>query len=122
MSVFELATMFGKGDPRHWSWTKPVNRKHFGMGDLLKRQPGIVETLLADAPALMPIPLEGPLWRFRVTEYGQRRVNYHIKHMLQNTGGEFGKPLVDCEVATPLYRMSPRRRGAFLSCLARGRR
>jgi hypothetical protein len=46
---------------------------------LFARHTDIVKVLLDDAPGLLPVLLDGLVWRSRVTVNGYRRVNYYLK-------------------------------------------
>jgi len=69
------------------------DRYYYGADDLFKRHPDIIKLLATHAPPLLPVILDGLIWRSRVTENGMRRVNYYIKHLLQDEDGNFNKTL-----------------------------
>jgi len=48
---------------------------------------------LDDAPALLPVLLDGLVWRSRMTVNGYRRVNYYLKDLLITLDGKFHKTL-----------------------------
>jgi len=66
-------------------------RYYYGMDTMFERHEDLVKRLCLDAPALLPTLLDGLIWRSRVTENGQRRVNYYIKHFLVDSDGGFSK-------------------------------
>ncbi|CAE8734530.1 unnamed protein product, partial [Polarella glacialis] len=66
---------------------------YYGADDLFTRHPDVIERLCADAQALLPGLLDGLIWRSRLTQDGQRRVNYYIKHLVQDADGNFNKCL-----------------------------
>ena len=37
----------------------------------------------------MPIRFDGLIWRSRIMEYGLRRLNYYVKHILVDQHGDF---------------------------------
>jgi len=69
------------------------DRYYYGMDIMFERHPDIIQRLCLDAPALMPMMLDGLIWRSRVTESGQRRVNYYIKHLVVDAHGDFNKAI-----------------------------
>ncbi|CAE8639559.1 unnamed protein product, partial [Polarella glacialis] len=66
-------------------------RYYFGADTLFEKHPDIVKRLSDRAPQLLPVLLDGLVWRsHRTLENGQkRRVNYFVRHMLIASGGEF---------------------------------
>merc|ERR1740121_1797671 len=66
-------------------------RYYYGMDILFERHPDIIKRLCSDAPALLPVLLDGLIWRSRTTENGARRVNYYVKHLLVDEAGGFNK-------------------------------
>jgi len=46
-----------------------------------------------DAPALLPVLLDGLMWRSRTIEDGQRRVIYFVKHLVLDADGSFSKAI-----------------------------
>ncbi|CAE8726834.1 unnamed protein product, partial [Polarella glacialis] len=66
---------------------------YYGADDLFTRHPDVIERLGADARALLPGLLDGLIWRSRLTQDGQRRVNFYIKHLVQDAEGNFSKCL-----------------------------
>jgi len=69
------------------------DKYYYGVDELFDRHPNIVQTLCVDAPGLLPVLLDGLIWRARVTQNGQRRVNYYVKHLLVNPDGTFASAL-----------------------------
>merc|ERR1719407_319721 len=67
------------------------DRYYYGMDDLFKRHPDIINILCDQAPDLLPKLLDGLIWRSRQTENGMRRVNYYVKHLLVDEEGNFSK-------------------------------
>jgi len=67
------------------------DRYYYGMDTMFERHSDLVKRLCLDAPALLPTLLDGLIWRSRVTENGQRRVNYYIKHFIIDADGGFSK-------------------------------
>lgn len=65
---------------------------------MFERHADIIHRLCIDAPALLPVLLDGLIWRSRVAEGGMRRVNYYIKHLVVDAevgglaGVSFGSP------------------------------
>jgi len=66
---------------------------YYGCDDLFDRHPEIIQRLCADAPALLPTLMDGLVWRSRVVVSGERRVNYYIKHLMQDSEGNFNQAL-----------------------------
>eukprot|EP00435_Cladocopium_sp_Y103_P009437 s3628_g2.t1 len=64
-------------------------RYYYGLNDLFKRHPDMVEILTQTAPELLPTMLDGMIWRSRTTVAGMRRVNYYLKHLLVDEEGRF---------------------------------
>jgi len=62
-------------------------RYYFGADELFQRHPDIVKMLLDNASQLLPVLLDGLIWRSRLTEGGMRRVNYYLKNLLCNSDG-----------------------------------
>merc|ERR1719493_484811 len=61
------------------------DRYYYGMDILFERHPDIVQRMCLDAPALLPSLFDGLIWRSRVTENGQRRVNYYIQFLVTDS-------------------------------------
>lgn len=72
-----------------------ADREHYyyGCHDLFERHPDIIQRLCSDAPALLWTLFNGLIWRSRVTMQGERRVNYYVKHLLQDKEGKFSLTL-----------------------------
>lgn len=68
-------------------------RYYYGMEDLFRYHPDIVERLTSDAPSLLPPLLEGLVWRSRTTENGLRRVNTYLKYFIIDHEGMFSPAL-----------------------------
>lgn len=66
---------------------------YFGVDELFKRHPDIVNNLCQNALPILPTLLDGLIWRSRLTEAGYRRVNYFVKHLLVDEEGGFSKTL-----------------------------
>merc|ERR1719181_611119 len=66
---------------------------YYGCDDMFGRHPEIIQRLSADASVLLPDLLDGLVWRSRMALNGQRRVNYYVKHLLQNAEGGFNQAL-----------------------------
>jgi len=66
---------------------------YYGCDDMFNRHPEIIQRLSADASVLLPDLLDGLVWRSRVAVNGQRRVNYYVKHLLQDAEGGFNQAL-----------------------------
>lgn len=69
------------------------DRYYFGVDDLFKRHPDIVNNLCQNAMNILPTLLDGLIWRSRLTELGSRRVNYFVKHLLLDEEGDFSPTL-----------------------------
>mmetsp|Transcript_93649 Transcript_93649/g.269625 ORF Transcript_93649/g.269625 Transcript_93649/m.269625 type:complete len:1122 (+) Transcript_93649:131-3496(+) len=67
------------------------DRYYYGMDIMFERHPDIIKRLCADAPALLPVLLDGLVWRSRVVEGGLRRVNYYVRHLIVSNDGRFSK-------------------------------
>ncbi|CAE8734516.1 unnamed protein product [Polarella glacialis] len=66
---------------------------YYGLDHLFERHPDVVRRLCADAQALLPTLLDGLIWRSRLTQGGQRRVNFYLKHLIQDADGKFDQAL-----------------------------
>lgn len=64
-------------------------RYYYGVDELFKRHPDMVEILTQIAPELLTTMLDGMVWRSRTTVEGMRRVNYYLKHLLVDQEGHF---------------------------------
>jgi len=69
------------------------DRYYYGMDDLFKRHPDIIQNLANNAPTLLPKLLDGLIWRSRTTENGMRRANYYFRHLLIDEAGKFSPTL-----------------------------
>lgn len=69
------------------------DRYYYGADELFSRHPDIVRRLRDEAPGLLPVLLDGLVWRSRVVEGGLRRVNYYIKHVIVDTQEKFNPAL-----------------------------
>ncbi|CAE8718310.1 unnamed protein product [Polarella glacialis] len=86
---------------------------YYGADDLFARHPDIIQRLCADAEILLPGLLDGLIWRSRLTQGGRRRVNFYIKHLVQDADGNFSKcldwlveegdPKIACHPAVVLF-------------------
>jgi len=68
-------------------------RYYYGADELFNRHPDIIQRLLLSAPAVLPVLLDGLIWRARTTEAGMRRVNYFLKHLVVQPDGKCAKTL-----------------------------
>jgi len=66
---------------------------YYGCDQLFLRHPEIIHKLNSDAPNLLPTLLDGLIWRSRLIYNGQRRVNYYVKHLVQDSEGYFNSAL-----------------------------
>eukprot|EP00931_Biecheleriopsis_adriatica_P020756 TRINITY_DN13780_c1_g1_i1.p1 TRINITY_DN13780_c1_g1~~TRINITY_DN13780_c1_g1_i1.p1 ORF type:complete len:1125 (+),score=302.03 TRINITY_DN13780_c1_g1_i1:80-3454(+) len=66
---------------------------YYGCMDLFERHPDVIHRLSIDAPALLPTLFDGLIWRSRVAQNGQRRVNYYVKYLVQDMEGQFNQAL-----------------------------
>lgn len=69
------------------------DRYYYPFNDLFNRHADVVSVLLTDAPSLFPELMDGLIWRSRMTQGGQRRVNYYIKHLMVDGEGKFARNL-----------------------------
>eukprot|EP00927_Polykrikos_kofoidii_P013040 TRINITY_DN15679_c0_g1_i1.p1 TRINITY_DN15679_c0_g1~~TRINITY_DN15679_c0_g1_i1.p1 ORF type:complete len:1094 (-),score=158.59 TRINITY_DN15679_c0_g1_i1:516-3737(-) len=69
------------------------DRYYYANDETFNRHPDLVRMLLTDAPGLLPILLDGLVWRSRMTANGTRRVNFYMKHLLVDQDGKFAKNL-----------------------------
>jgi len=66
---------------------------YYGFDDLFERHPDVIRRLSLDAQALLPNLLDGLIWRSRLTINGKRRVNFFIKHLVQDAEGHLNQAL-----------------------------
>ncbi|CAJ1404467.1 unnamed protein product [Effrenium voratum] len=66
---------------------------YYGCDDLFRRHPKVVQKLCQESPTMLPHLMDGLLWRSRVAGQGKRRVNYYVKHLLQDEEGGFNQAL-----------------------------
>jgi len=64
-----------------------------GSDELFSRHPDIIKVLCTEASVLLPIILDGLIWRSRQAENGKRRVNYYVKHLLVDSDGHFNQAM-----------------------------
>jgi hypothetical protein len=69
------------------------DRYYYGMDQLFKRHPDIIQRLCNEAPVLLPKLYNGLIWRSRVTDNGLRRLNIYLKHLLMDAEGKFSPTL-----------------------------
>ena len=82
------------------------DRYYYAASDLFTRHPDVVQRLCTEGRSLLPILLDGLIWRSRIADGGARRVNFFIKHFLVDSGGhlneamtwiqELGDPKIVC--------------------------
>ena len=65
----------------------------YGCDALFIRHPDILQYLITHARDLVPIFLDGLVWRSRAVVDGMRRVNYYVKHLVQDADGNFNQAL-----------------------------
>jgi len=72
-----------------------ADREHYyyGVEELFTRHHDIVRRLCSDAPPLLPVLLEGLIWRSRLSVSGMRRVNYYVKHLIVDAEGKTSQAL-----------------------------
>eukprot|EP00930_Biecheleria_cincta_P078042 TRINITY_DN6540_c0_g1_i2.p1 TRINITY_DN6540_c0_g1~~TRINITY_DN6540_c0_g1_i2.p1 ORF type:complete len:1099 (-),score=202.00 TRINITY_DN6540_c0_g1_i2:101-3397(-) len=66
---------------------------YYGCDDLFERHPEIIQRLSTDAPMLLPTLMDGLIWRSHMSEGNRRRVNYYIKHLIQDKEEKFNQAL-----------------------------
>jgi len=66
---------------------------YYGCTDLFTRHPKIIQKLCGEAPTMLSPLLDGLLWRSRLGVQGRRRVNYYIKHLVQDDEGGFNQAM-----------------------------
>lgn len=64
-------------------------RYYYGVDELFQRHPDIVHQMAVNGKALLPVFLEGLVWRSRQVADGQRRANYYIEHLVIKEDGSF---------------------------------
>ena len=69
------------------------NCYYYGRDIMFERHPVTIKRLCLDATASIPVLRDGLVWCSRVTQGGQRRVNYYIKHLVVEDDGDFTKAL-----------------------------
>eukprot|EP00438_Fugacium_kawagutii_P011228 Skav228658 [mRNA] locus=scaffold2369:179694:197246:+ [translate_table: standard] len=57
------------------------------------RHPDIIHLLINRARPLVPTLLDGLIWRSRFAVQGLRRVNYYVKHLIEDSEGNFNQAL-----------------------------
>ncbi|CAJ1404592.1 unnamed protein product [Effrenium voratum] len=70
---------------------------YYGCDHLFTRHPEVIQRLCLSAPTLLPTLLDGLIWRSRQTKEGMRRVNYYVKHLIQDLEGNVS-PNLECLV------------------------
>jgi hypothetical protein len=63
------------------------DRYYFPKDDIFERHPDLLKLLLDNAPDMVPVLLNGLMWRSTINENAYRRVNYYIRHLLHDTEG-----------------------------------
>merc|ERR1712232_566252 len=58
------------------------DKYYYGAEELFERHADIVQIMCEEAPVLLPVLLDGLIWRSRNADTGMRRVNYYIKYLL----------------------------------------
>lgn len=66
---------------------------YYGCDNLFTRHPEVIKRICVSAPSLLPTLLDGLVWRSRQTKEGMRRVNYYVKHLIQDLDGNFSSNL-----------------------------
>ncbi|CAK9000684.1 unnamed protein product [Durusdinium trenchii] len=66
---------------------------YYGCNELFTRHPDIIQRLCKDAPTLLYTLLDGLVWRSRLTVQAQRRINYYVKHLVQDLHGKSSQSL-----------------------------
>lgn len=66
---------------------------YYAVDELFSRHPDIVERICFDAPTLLPVFLDGLIWRSRLAQGGRRRANYYVKHMIVEDDGTLARSL-----------------------------
>lgn len=66
---------------------------YYGCDALFTRHPDLIHQMCLSAPTLLQPLLDGLVWRSRNTVEGKRRVNYYVKHLVQDLDGNFSETL-----------------------------
>ncbi|CAL1147444.1 unnamed protein product [Cladocopium goreaui] len=66
---------------------------YYGCDAMFTRHPDLILRLCNDASTLLWTLFDGLVWRSRLVQDGQRRVNYYIKHLVQDLEGNFSPAL-----------------------------
>lgn len=66
---------------------------YYGCDALFTRHPDLIHQMCLSAPTLLQPLLDGLVWRSRNTMDGKRRVNYYVKHLVQDLDGNFSETL-----------------------------
>lgn len=66
---------------------------YYGCEALFTRHPDLIHQMCLSAPTLLQPLLDGLVWRSRNTMDGKRRVNYYVKHLVQDLDGNFSETL-----------------------------
>ncbi|CAJ1369249.1 unnamed protein product [Effrenium voratum] len=61
---------------------------YYACDDLFTRHPDVVKYLMTDVPLLLDTLFNGLVWRSRWINKGYRRVNYYVKHLVQDLEGQ----------------------------------
>ncbi|CAE7649958.1 unnamed protein product, partial [Symbiodinium sp. CCMP2456] len=74
---------------------------YYGCDALFERHPDILNILSATrGQGLLPALLHGLLWRSKVTQNKTRRVNYYVKHLIQDQEGLFNAKQISVIIKT----------------------
>lgn len=66
---------------------------YYGCDALFTRHPEVIHRICNSAPTLLSPLFDGLIWRSRLTSHGFRRVNYYVKHLIQDADGNFNQAL-----------------------------
>ncbi|CAK9073673.1 unnamed protein product [Durusdinium trenchii] len=66
---------------------------YYGCDAMFTRHPDLILRLCNDASTLLWTLFDGLVWRSRLVQDGQRRVNYYIKHLVQDLEGNLSPAL-----------------------------
>ncbi|CAL1136964.1 unnamed protein product [Cladocopium goreaui] len=61
------------------------DRYYYGVDDIFRLQPDVVEDILLEAPLLAVVLLDGLIWRSHKTKDGLRPVIYYLEHLVRDT-------------------------------------